>query len=83
VQEWGFQANTPEYANCRMNLHQQSVASNVASQAYYQRQQEVGTGADESPTDVFLQRLDHRRDHKRHHGLPMNSRATPANVAGL
>ena len=42
-QEWGFKPETPDYANCRMNLHQQSAASNAASQAYYQHQQELAT----------------------------------------
>jgi hypothetical protein len=36
----GYQLGTPEYANCRMALHQQSAINNAAAQAYYQRQQD-------------------------------------------
>jgi hypothetical protein len=36
----GYQLGTPEYANCRMALHQQSAINAAAMQAYYQRQQD-------------------------------------------
>jgi hypothetical protein len=36
----GYQLGTPEYAQCRMALHQQSAINAAAMQAYYQRQQD-------------------------------------------
>jgi hypothetical protein len=36
----GYEIGTPEYANCRMALHQQSAINAAAMQAYYQHQQD-------------------------------------------
>ena len=37
----GYRLGTPEYANCRMALHQQSAMNAAAMQAFYQRQAEL------------------------------------------
>jgi hypothetical protein len=37
----GYQLGTPEYAQCRMALHQQSAVNNAAMQAFYARQAEL------------------------------------------
>jgi hypothetical protein len=36
----GYEIGTPEYAQCRMALHQQSAINAAAMQAFYQRQAE-------------------------------------------
>jgi hypothetical protein len=36
----GYEVGTPEYAQCRMTLYQQSGLNAAAMQAYYQRQQD-------------------------------------------
>jgi hypothetical protein len=36
----GYEVGTPEYANCRRALYQQSAINAAAMQAYYQRQQD-------------------------------------------
>jgi hypothetical protein len=39
--QWrGFKLGTPEYANCRLQLAQQSAARNTAMQGYYLRLQQ-------------------------------------------
>jgi hypothetical protein len=37
----GYEIGTPEYAQCRMALHQQSAINNAAMQAFYARQAEL------------------------------------------
>jgi hypothetical protein len=37
----GYAIGTPEYAQCRMALHQQSAVNNTAMQAFYARQAEI------------------------------------------
>jgi hypothetical protein len=43
-EQWGFKHGTPEYADCRLHLAQQSAARNAAMQGYYLRlQQQIWT----------------------------------------